>query len=176
MKYISLSDLREWIFAYMREEITMSRFQELINEKVEPLYKQIASLQNQLTEANDYASDLAKSNIALRTEIVKLRDQLTGAQGKVNGETSDGYHTFNELYDHRALLWINLCLHYDRCYLIKEHYEGWFLLGMETGNGQISYHCPNKYLYLVEDLIPEREIKFDGHTSDNVLDRLGCEC
>ena len=35
VKYISLSDLREWIFAYDRQEITMSRFQELINEKVE---------------------------------------------------------------------------------------------------------------------------------------------
>jgi hypothetical protein len=40
MKYISLSDLREWIFAYMREEITMSRFQELINEKVEERLKE----------------------------------------------------------------------------------------------------------------------------------------
>jgi hypothetical protein len=40
MKYISLSDLREWIFAYDRQEITMSRFQELINEKVEEKLKE----------------------------------------------------------------------------------------------------------------------------------------
>jgi len=40
MKYITLTDLREWIFAYMREEITMSRFQELINEKVEEILKE----------------------------------------------------------------------------------------------------------------------------------------
>ena len=40
MKYISLTDLREWIFAYDRQEITMSRFQELINEKVEERLKE----------------------------------------------------------------------------------------------------------------------------------------
>ena len=39
MKYITLTDLREWIFAYDRQEITMSRFQELINEKVEEKLK-----------------------------------------------------------------------------------------------------------------------------------------
>jgi hypothetical protein len=40
MKYITLTDLREWIFAYDRQEITMSRFQELINEKVERILKE----------------------------------------------------------------------------------------------------------------------------------------
>ena len=40
MKYITLTDLREWIFAYDRQEITMSRFQELINEKVEERLKE----------------------------------------------------------------------------------------------------------------------------------------
>jgi hypothetical protein len=46
MKYITLTDLREWIFAYMREEITMSRFQELINEKVEERLKEANSHTN----------------------------------------------------------------------------------------------------------------------------------
>jgi hypothetical protein len=40
MKYITLTDLREWIFAYDRQEITMSRLQELINEKVEERLKE----------------------------------------------------------------------------------------------------------------------------------------
>lgn len=93
-------------------------------------------------------------------------------RAEVNGKTSDGYHTFDELYDHRCLLWINLCLGSpEKCYLVKEHYEGWFLLGMETVDGQVSYHCPNKYLSYVEH-ITERHPEFDGHNSEIVIERL----
>ena len=92
--------------------------------------------------------------------------------GKVTGETSDGYHTFNELYDHRCLLWINLCLeHKDECYLVENHFEGWFLLGMESLLGQMSYHCPNKFIHLVKQ-IPRKHPEYDGHKSMDVLDRL----
>lgn len=92
---------------------------------------------------------------------------------RITGETSDGYHTFNELYDHRCLLWINLCLlqHPNISYLVENHFDGWFLLGVETPLGQISYHCPNKYLHLVEG-IERRHPEFDGHTSVDVLKRL----
>lgn len=93
-------------------------------------------------------------------------------------KVSDGYHTIEELYDHRCVLWINLCLLINerqsyKCYLVKDHYSGWFLLGMETHAGQISYHCPNKFLVYVEGKIEERpDIIFDGHTSQDVLHRL----
>lgn len=91
---------------------------------------------------------------------------------KVTGETSDGYHTFNELYDHRCLLWINFCLNNpDKCYLVENHFEGWFLLGKETSQGQISYHCPNKFLNLCST-IERRHPEFDGHTSKDVIKRL----
>ena len=40
VKYITLTDLREWLGAYDRQEITMSRLQELINEKVEERLKE----------------------------------------------------------------------------------------------------------------------------------------
>lgn len=94
---------------------------------------------------------------------------------------SDGYHTIAELYDHRCLLWINFCLShintnltsFNPFYLIKDHYEGWFLLGMLTTDGQISYHCPNKYLYLVVESISTTEPPiYDGHSPKDVCDRL----
>lgn len=99
-----------------------------------------------------------------------MEDQQT----KPIGETSDGYHTFNELYEHRVLLWINFCrLNPMDCYVVEDHYEGWFLLGMETGFGQISYHCPNKYLSMVPKILFTRDApKFDGHTSNDVIERL----
>lgn len=91
------------------------------------------------------------------------------------GQVSDGYHTISELYDHRCLLWISLCLcNSDVCYIKKDHYDGWFLLGANTEEGeQISYHCPNKYLHLVDGKIQENnEVVFDGHTSKDVIERL----
>lgn len=95
-------------------------------------------------------------------------------ENKITGETSDGYHTFNELYDHRCLLWINYCLtNIEDTYLVQDHFEGWFLLGKETQFGQISYHCPNKYLDFVLGVVPLRHPEFDGHTSADVIARLG---
>jgi len=90
-----------------------------------------------------------------------------------DGNISDGYHTFNELYDHRCLLWINLILlqHPKMCYLVEEHFKGWFLLGIETPKGQLSYHIPNKYLNLCAK-IERRQPEYDGHTSYDVCKRL----
>lgn len=90
------------------------------------------------------------------------------------GKVSDGYHTFDELYEHRVLLWINLCLtHPLSCYVVEEHYPGWFLLGMQTEHGQISYHCSNKYLSMVPKILFTREAPlFDHHNSQDVLERL----
>lgn len=95
------------------------------------------------------------------------------SKNEVNGSVSDGYHTFDELYDHRVLLWINLVKlqHPKICYLVEDHFEGWFLLGVETIYGQLSYHCPNKYLHFCKN-INRRHPQFDGHTSNDVLNRL----
>uniref|UniRef100_A0A6M3L483 WDGH domain-containing protein n=1 Tax=viral metagenome TaxID=1070528 RepID=A0A6M3L483_9ZZZZ len=88
-------------------------------------------------------------------------------------KVSDGYHTIEELYSHRCLLWINLCLcNIGLCYVKENHYPGWFLLGMITKEGQISYHCPNQYLYLVKNKIRKDKPDFDGHTPADVLERL----
>lgn len=98
----------------------------------------------------------------------------------INGSTSDGYHTFDELYEHRNWLWINLCKHLE-CGAWKSwkhsdgtNIDGWFLLGMNAEKGkQITYHLPmrlwNETLFASEEKIAP---KFDGHTSADVLDRL----
>jgi len=117
---------------------------------------------------NDYNQGIQM----MRDKLISNLTQIMSLMPKVTGETSDGYHTFNELYHHRCLLWINLCqMISDKCYLVKEHFEGWFLLGAETPNGQISYHCPNKFLPLVEN-IAEKKVEYDGHTPNDTLKRL----
>lgn len=95
----------------------------------------------------------------------------------VNGDISDGYHTFDELYDHRCLLYI-AWITSDGCpgapYRIPDHYPGWDVLGVDTYGGQISYHVPAKYRHLYESHIPLAGdgYQFDGHTSQVVIERI----
>lgn len=91
---------------------------------------------------------------------------------------SDGYHTFEELYQHRILLYLNLTLlalrlspTWDARW--KPHYPGWPVLFLKTPAGQISYHFEEKYLPFIEDRIERDDnYQWDGHTSDDVLARL----
>jgi hypothetical protein len=107
--------------------------------------------------------------------IKEVTRQLASALDKfeqVTGETSDGYHTFNELYEHRCLLFINLCLLLRESAYWRKGFEGWPLVGLETSFGQITYHVPEKYLPLFEGKIIKGGPEWDGHTSRDVVDRL----
>ena len=118
-------------------------------------------------------SDIVRDYIFDLEQEIEAWEKLDKENPKISGETSDGYHTFNELYDHRCLLWINLCnLMPEKCYLVPEHLLGWFLLGMETKEGQISYHCPNKFYDLINIRISKERPKYDGHMSKDVIKRL----
>ena len=94
-------------------------------------------------------------------------------------KVSDGYHTFEELYLHRCLLFANFVLcHREISFKTKlndrgEQWDGWFICGMDTKYGQITYHLPDNYW----DLLPkvaeqERNYGYDGHTSEDVANRL----
>lgn len=91
---------------------------------------------------------------------------------------SDGYHTFEELYKHRNLLWIHVLMaNNERAFKTKankegEVWEGWFIAGMETELGQISYRLPMEYWDLLNVKEIESNSKFDGHTSWDTIHRL----
>ena len=98
------------------------------------------------------------------------------------GEVSDGYHTFNELYDHRIRLFITLMKNiknklvwYSKKHSDGSSYEGWIIAGIEVDKGkQITYHIPESYIEELEvfALYLETAPEFDGHTSEDILDRL----
>lgn len=100
------------------------------------------------------------------------------------GEISDGYHTFNELYKFRMLYnaaFLNLFVRQGGiAYKSRKHNGGeeifggkYFIVVANLPSGQISNHYENGYwdLFDVPEL-PEAE-KFDGHTPNDVIDRLG---
>lgn len=117
---------------------------------------------------------------------IPAKNDLIRAEGE-NLEVSDGYHTFDELYDHRVTLFIALCevlmaggfyknpvvwrskLHAD-----GSSYDGWFIMGINKESGkQMSYHLPMSEwgrTEFAETL--ENAPEWDGHTPADVLGRL----
>ena len=95
------------------------------------------------------------------------------------GNLSDGYHTFDDLYEHRNLLFLNLMDHHSqRAWIAQADNEGnimpgWFIAGIDLPHGQISYHIPTKYWNCAAQLFMQHERSpWDGHTSEDVLCRL----
>jgi hypothetical protein len=103
----------------------------------------------------------------------------------IDGNTSDGYHTFNELYEFRKAY--NAALFNEwaaggKCSVHKSwrHHDGelcfgggWFIVVAVLPNGQISNHYEAKDWDLFA--VPETEralFEFDGHTSADVIARL----
>lgn len=95
------------------------------------------------------------------------------------GEVSDGYHTFNELYDHRAKLFAAICHHHqDLAWKSLQHedgsmYDGMFIVGIDTPLGQATYHYDiDSYwdMFKVKEL--ERAPKWDGHTACDAIQRI----
>ena len=101
------------------------------------------------------------------------------------GSVSDGYHTFDELYEHRIVLYIALCRwminsgHHPYIWRSKIHsngtsFDGWFILGIGGKVGkQISYHLPmSKWDETSFADTLDKEPEYDGHTTEDVLNRL----
>lgn len=97
------------------------------------------------------------------------------------GKVSDGYHTFDELYHHRAILFSVICNeHPDLAWKSKQHHEGggpmytgMFIVGIETPNGQATYHYdidPYWDLFHVKEL--EHAPEWDGHTPEQAIERI----
>ncbi len=100
------------------------------------------------------------------------------------GHISDGFHTFNELYEHRHALFMALCrvlrTHVEASvWKSKLHddgvmYRGHFIMGCRFNELEtITYHLPLKYwdkCWFAVEL--EKAPEWDGHTSDDVINRL----
>lgn len=60
---------------------------------------------------------------------MKLSDKI------VSGDLSDGYHTFDELYEHRVVLYLSLAKASKWPAFYRKDYEEWFCLFLEIPNG-----------------------------------------
>jgi hypothetical protein len=107
------------------------------------------------------------------------------------GQTTDEYHSFDELYRHRMLItaaWLSGLETRDlvrspadqfRPHKSRLHSDGtvpfgggWFIVVAQLPTGQVSYHYPLKDWDLFRIAERERPADFDGHTADDVVARL----
>lgn len=101
------------------------------------------------------------------------------------GEVSDGYHTFNELYEYRMLYNAALFNEFAKQGLYdihksRRHSDGdipfgdpnWFIVMAELPTGQVSNHYEMKDWDKFQ--VPEREFsnRWDGHSPKDVTERL----
>lgn len=118
---------------------------------------------------------------ALEAQGNVIRDVLYEQPAvEINGDTSDGYHTFNELYHHRAVLFSVIVKAFpDKAWKSKKHhdgtmYDGMFIVGIETPRGQATYHYDiDPYWDIFECPELERAPEWDGHTPEEAVNRIG---
>lgn len=141
------------------------------------LIEEIKSLKISLGGKNLLSEEIKESVLRVINEqpIIKAVEIPEGGIG----ELSDGYHTFNELYHHRAILFSVICNSMpDKAWKSKLHdtgdmYDGMFIVGIETPDGQATYHYniePYWDMFKVKEL--EKAPKWDGHTPTEAINRL----
>lgn len=89
---------------------------------------------------------------------------------------SDGYHTFEALYEQRLVLSAVIANTYpDISWKSHRHFDGeepfgggWFIVGFNTPEGPFTYHYKNEYYDMFHCKELERGLEWDGHTDKDV--------
>ena len=119
--------------------------------------------------------------------ILEVQKGIDNTPSDVRGNYSDGYHTFNELYEFRktynaALFneWAKFDIPQYNVHKSIRHHDGeycfgggWFIVVAILPTGQISNHYELKDWDLFKVPAKDRALfEFDGHTSADVVARL----
>jgi len=115
---------------------------------------------------------------------LKVQEQINETPSHLRGDYCDGYHTFNELYEFRKMYnaaLFNMWAAYKEFPVVKSYKHsdgelcfggGWFIVSAELPTGQISNHYENKDWDLFRCEEVELAPEWDGHTGEDVLERL----
>ena len=135
-----------------------------------------------LISRNALLDAMPKNDELLSVDVRRIicESPKVDAEPVITGETSDGYHTFNELYHHRAVLFSVIVKAFpERAWKARQHhdgtmYSGMFIVGIDTPDGQASYHYDiDPYWDMFECRELERAPEWDGHTPAQAIERIG---
>ena len=109
------------------------------------------------------------------TESLNNYLQVLKGLGLSLKEISDGWHTFEELYYHRMILFLTIQkANKNISWKSKKHHDGTmfddsFICGIQTPEGQYTYHYNLKYWDLFSD-IKELDYapEYDGHKPQDI--------
>lgn len=128
---------------------------------------------------NEYPKEEEKYK-ALSIAIEAILNNSIHVMREIDGDTSDGYHTFNELYHHRAVLFSVIVKAFsDKAWKSLRHhdgtmYDGMFIVGIDTPDGQATYHYDiDPYWDMFECRELECAPEWDGHTPAQAIERIG---
>ena len=118
-------------------------------------------------------------SLKVESDQMTIDDVCKGFNIDDIGDFSDGYHTFNQLYYQRAVLFAALVnQNKDKAWKSKKHEDGkycfdsdgeWFIVGIDTPEGQYTYHYktdPYWDMFKCEELPVGKH--WDGHTEKDV--------
>lgn len=98
---------------------------------------------------------------------------------KIDSGTSDGCHSFGELYHHRAVLFsVIVAMFPELAWKSRLHadgtmLEGMFIVGIETPEGQATYHFrEGKHWDLFQCRVLDHAPEWDGHTPAQAIERI----
>lgn len=107
----------------------------------------------------------------------KRREAICNVAGVEDiGEVSDGFHTFNQLYYQRMMLFA-VIVKQNKAKAWKSHRHedgelcfggGWFIVGVTTLEGDYTYHYEDQYFDLFDCEELECGKHWDGHTEEDV--------
>ena len=86
----------------------------------------------------------------------------------------DSYHTINELYAHRTLLFALICNQNSniswksRVHKDETMFDDMFIAGINTPKGQYTYHCELKFweVFKIKEL--DKAPVWDGHKPEDI--------
>ena len=118
------------------------------------------------------------------TEMKRRETICHAAHVKDIGDVSDGYHTFNDLYYQRMILFAALVKqNKDKAWKSWRHESGelclgggWFIVGIDTPEGSYTYHYEGKYFDLFDCIELPKGKPWDGHTEKDVTRLLSLTC
>ena len=130
-----------------------------------------------------HSSRASKAERALRIEAADALVAAQGAAPAVSGSTSDGYHTFDELYEYRMLYnahaahgWLAAGIPVVKSWRHSDGEEcfggGRFIVTATLPSGQVSNHYKAEHWELFK--VPEVDLppEYDGHTPQVAAERL----
>lgn len=146
---------------------------------VNPFSQEWYALEYAINKINKSSS---KSDVFVQhtSDIIDDEDEPVTAYLRIPdtgiGDLSDGYHTFNDLYYQRLVLFATIVNSNPLISWKSYKHEdgklcfggGWFIVGVDTPEGPYTYHYENKYFDMFKCQELEVAKHFDGHTDKDV--------